>query len=267
MALRGYFYQRLPYRTAFFTKNYYLKFSGKANYKILDDTGIPLVVYHGKIIYFPVTIANYFLGKIENGSFNRADSENILNYLQSSIGHEGLIRHNFDERNFGNRKVWYSHLAQSMFYSLLVRMELLGFQVPSNHLSLLEDSLFQQHIYRRGIFVEYPAVEDQPQNGQMFGMFALLDMYHLKRIPEEVLKFHMQISYDLALSLIHPLGWTYYSKGRVSSPFYHRLHLDMYRVLLEYDIRFKWLYLRGLFGFMFYPYFLIRKIIQKYARI
>jgi hypothetical protein len=267
MAVRGYFYQRLPFRTAKLAENYYLKFSGKAHYKLFDETGIPLVMYHGKMIYFPVTIANYFLGKLESGSFNEVDCKNILRFLKESSDYNGLIHHDFDELNFGNRKVWYSHLAQSMFYSLLIRMELAGYQVPSNYLGLLEDSLFQNDIYRRGVFVEYPAVEDQPQNGQMYGMFALLDMYHLKRIPEEVLNFHMNISYDLALSLIHPLGWTYYSKFRVSSPFYHRLHLDMYRVLLEYDNRFKSLYLRGLLGFLFYPYFLTKKIIQKYGRV
>jgi hypothetical protein len=267
MALRGYFYQRLPFRTSKLGDKYYLKFNGKAHYKVFDDAGIPLVKYHGKMIYFPVTIANYFLGKLDSGVFNELDSNNIYNYLEEFTDSNGLIRHNFDEINFGNRKVWYSHLAQSMFYSLLIRMELAGFQVSLKYLVLLQDSLFHRDIYRKGVFVEYPTVENQPQNGQMFAMFALLDMYHLKKIPEEVLEFHMHKSYDLALSLIHPLGWTYYSKFRLSSPFYHRLHLDMYRVLFEYDNRFKTLYYRGLLGFLFYPYFLTKKIIEKYGRV
>lgn len=267
MALRGYFYQRLPFRTAGLIEKYYLKFNGKAKYQNFDQYGVPIVIYHGKRIYFPVTIANYFLGKIDSCNFNREDYSLVLRYLEESTEENGLIRHDFDEKTFGNDKVWYSHLAQSMFYSLLVRMELSGFPVSPKILSLFENSLFENAIYRDGIFVEYPKVEDQPQNGQMYGIFALLDMYHLNKISLEFLNFHLQKTYSLAVSLIHPLGWTYYSKFRISSPFYHRLHLDMYRVLIEYDKRFRILYIRGLFGFLFYPYFLIIKIGQKFGRV
>ena len=197
MALRGYFYQRLRFRTPYFGPKYYLDFTGKSDYKFLDKDGLPKVNYHGDIIEFPVTTLNFFLGILDKGIWIKSHTQKLELFISRNLSDNGLISHNFDERNWGNNAMWYSSLAQSMLFSLLCRLNHNGIHLSNCSLQKALLAMLDRNVYREGIFLEYPAVDSQPQNGQMFGCFAMLDAREQGLITKEEMKQSIGKTFEL----------------------------------------------------------------------
>tara|TARA_Y100001958_G_scaffold159888_1_gene163974 strand:+ start:12409 stop:13227 length:819 start_codon:yes stop_codon:yes gene_type:complete len=263
---RGYFYQRLVYRTHFSKKKYFLNFKGKANYKKFNKYGIPIVSYNGNNILFPISILNYFLGKIDSDSFNNKDIEILNYYIKNYMSNNNLFIHDFFEKNWKNKPIWYSSLPQSIFFSILIRLDNKKLNKIKISLKKAFNSIFHKKVYSNGIFLEYPNIRSQPQNGQMFGMFALIDAYKISYIDKKNFIFHLNKTYQLSNNQMTWYGWTKYNDYRLSSPFYHLLHIDMYKVLSKYDNRFLKLIKRAKFGWLFYIPVILFKIYEKIFR-
>ena len=264
--MRGYFYKPLRFYTHQFSKKYYLDFSPKSEYFDFDKNNLPKVNYNGEWVIFPVTVMNYFLGVNDTEELSEKHICILNSYIkQNTENNIFLLKHNFFEKNFKQKPIWYSSLPHSILFSLLCRLD-------DKLLSLLEfgldfyfNSIFNNEIYNKGIFLEYPKALSQPQNGQMFGLFAYLDGFYKKLVDKSNLEFHIDRSYQLAKKQSYFFGWTKYNNEKIASPFYHNLHINQYKVLMHYDKRFSWLYYKAIFGKIFFPVAIFIKIIQKIA--
>lgn len=267
--MRGYFYKNLPYRTSIFKRKYYLNFFEKSKYFKFDKNGIPIVYYNGRDIDFPVTVINYYIGLLDCDKLSLSNLSDLNTYLNKHIGEQNkfLFNHDFDEMNWGNKAIWFSNLPHAMLFSFLCRLNPNELNVFSNNLMFYFDSIFQKEIYEDGIFIEYPCINSQPQNGQLFGLFAMFDAFNVNMLSKEKLDLHINKSLLLAQSQMTFLGWTKYNGNRLASPFYHFLHLNQYRVCENYDSRFRKLYLRALIGIIWYPIVVIFKITKKVINI
>jgi len=263
--LRGYFYKNLPFRTSIFQRRYYLDFSAKSKYFLFDKKGIPLVIYNKSKVVFPVTVINYFMGLLDSNNLSKIDLINLNRYLDQNIDNENnfIFKHEFDEKNWGNKSIWYSNLPHAMLFSFLSRLTSNELSNFSYDLEFYFKSLFHNEIYKKGIFIEYPSTNSQPQNGQLFGLFAVVDAYNKKLISGKSLKFYIDESFILAKDQITPFGWTKYNNDRLASPFYHFLHINQYRVCKDFDLRFKKLYFTALLATIWYPLIIIYKITEK----
>lgn len=260
----GYFYKKLKYRTSNFENKYYLNFKPKINYKYLNEENLPINFYNGDWIIFPITIMNYYLGHLDNESLGKYLPD-LISYFRKNINKEGnlLFKHNFNEKNWGNKSIWYSNLPHAIFFSIICRIpnsEIIKFKLDK---TFIFNSLFQNEIYNNGIFIEYPSIESQPQNGQLFGLFAVFDAFNLNMINKEFLNFHLNSTFNLVSNQFTILGWTKYNNDRIASPFYHFLHINQYKVCIKYDKRFLKFYFKAILGSIFYPLILVYKIIEK----
>jgi hypothetical protein len=113
---------------------YYMPFTAKANYPgEYDESGIPLLNYHGKVglQYNPIAIAQYGLGNYN--LFSRTgDQEHrrkfvavadwLVGNLEQNPAGQWVWNHHFDwEYRTLLKAPWYSALAQGQGISLLVR--------------------------------------------------------------------------------------------------------------------------------------------------
>ena len=237
--MRGYFYKNLPFRTSIFQRRYYLDFSAKSKYFLFDKKGIPLVIYNKSKVVFPVTVINYFMGLLDSNNLSKIDLINLNRYLDQNIDNENnfIFKHEFDEKNWGNKSIWYSNLPHAMLFSFLSRLTSNELSNFSYDLEFYFKSLFHNEIYKKGIFIEYPSGKS--------------------------LKFHIDESFILAKDQITPFGWTKYNNDRLASPFYHFLHINQYRVCKDFDLRFKKLYFTALLATIWYPLIIIYKITEK----
>lgn len=112
---------------------YYMMFSGKARYEgPFDESGIPLLNYHGRVgcQYNPIAIAQYALANynlMAKGEGEKRDVflRNARWLLQNRMVADGgmpLWPHQFDFEYFQTLKApWFSGLAQGQGLSVLVR--------------------------------------------------------------------------------------------------------------------------------------------------
>jgi hypothetical protein len=263
MNIRGYFYQRLKFRTSKYLKNYYLDFSGKSNYDFFDEYDLPVVNYHGQVITFPVTTINYFLGTLDSNCWSNYHTNKLNEFLKVNSSENGLLAHDFDERNWGNKRIWFSSLPQSMLFSLICRLESLNLSGCVLSKEKAFSLMLRSEIYNEKIFYEYPAIKSQPQNGQLFGCLAILDAYHNNLIDKKFLIGILNASYNLCRSQQSFWGWTLYNNNKLASPFYHFLHIDLYKVVEFYDKRFFLLRIIAQFAIIFYPFAVAIKLYEK----
>lgn len=267
--MRGYFYKRLNFRTNVFGEKYYLDFTPKANYYFFDKNGIPLVSYNNNNIYFPVTVINYFIGMLDSNKFTINELKILASFIKQHLNKDGfLLRHDFEEKNWNNKPIWYSNLPHAMLFSLLIRINIridiekyLG-----KDLNFFYNSLFSKKIFDKEnfIFVEYPSISSQPLNGQMFGLFAVYDAYQnqlevkvnfVKAINSTLILLKKQITF---------FGWTMYNENRLASPFYHFLHISQFKVCEKIDSRFAKYRYKAQFALIFYPFVIIYKLYKKF---
>ncbi|MDA7805100.1 D-glucuronyl C5-epimerase family protein [Schleiferiaceae bacterium] len=269
--MRGYFYKRLKFRTAKFGVKYYLDFSPKADYYLFDDRGLPMVRYGAELIDFPVTVINFYLGKLDDGKFEPKDLVKISEYVDKhTVDGEFLFCHDFEEKNWKNEPIWFSNLPHAMLFSLLVRVGLnydIG-EYFNRELAYFYNSLFKAEIFDKEnwIFLEYPSIQSQPLNGQLFGLFAVYDAYQNDMEIEQNYLRAVNASLQLLKDQITFFGWTKYNEYRLASPFYHFLHISQLKVCEKLDSRFLTYRLRAQIAVIFYPFVVVYKIIKIYFK-
>ncbi len=234
-----YFHSRLSCRESGvgLKESYYLDFRSKADFPGEFVDGIPILNYYGHMIFFPVTVANYFLGLLES-PFDLSMKNDFVNLFNWYIDNtkEHLVQHKFDEKNFKNKAVWYSGLAQAMFLSVFIRATAKGYFQKSETDEIIE-GLYQSFQHPaiasktlKGFVEEYPVAENRVLNGYLFVVFAYYDYFiytgdrmafdqSLNIVLKEIDKYRMGIY------------WSFYDINIISSPFYHNLHIDMLRAL------------------------------------
>lgn len=267
--MRGYFYKNLYFRTDILSSKYYLNFSPKAKYYLFNKNGIPIVKYNKKLIVFPITIFNYFLGLVDSNSFKKSHFQTLKKYINNQYSNgKFLIKHEFDELNFGNKSIWYSNLPHSILFSLMVRINLSDVFIGeyAQKLKFFYDSIFQKEIFNKKstIFIEYPSIKNQPLNGQIFGLFAVYDAVQMG-LEKDKLFFEKIINSTLKLTkkCTTLYGWSKYNSDRISSPFYHFLHISQLRVCEKLDKRFRVYRIKYQIAIIFLPFVLIIKVLQK----
>lgn len=270
--MRGYFYKRLKFqRNTFSKKKYYLNFTPKAKYFLFDKSGLPINIYSGKEIYFPITIINYYMSLIDTNNFDSNKWNLFFDYIKLNIkNNQFLFKHYFFEKNWKNEPIWFSNLPHAILVSILFRIKD-KFDIKKKcgkDISFFYDSLYQDEIFDKltNIFVEYPSIKSQPINGQIFGLFAVYDAYQNNYENYEKLRLITDSTLKLINSQITFFGWTMYNEYRVASPFYHILHIDQLKVCVKIDERFKKYYIRAKIAIIFYPFIVIYKIIERISK-
>ena len=239
---------------------YYMNFDEKAQYGVVDASGIPVLNYHGAIgtQYNPIAIAQWGLG-----NFNLFRRENDLaarerfilaaNWLCERLetNARGLCvwNHNFDwEYRDTLYAPWYSGLAQGQGISLLVRAH-----AETNEAKYLDAATraFQSFLLATkdgGVafidsegnlwFEEYlVSPPTHILNGFIWAAWGVYDYFLVTGSTEAEALFHRAIQ-TLKTNLDHyDLGfWSLYEQSgtrlpMIASPFYHRLHITQLNVM------------------------------------
>jgi len=235
-----YFHERLKCRESGIGLNesYYLDFRPKAAYPEEIDDGVPILDYYGQNIFFPVTVANYFLGLLEGPfeEFLKTDFNKLFIWYQEN-SENFLVQHKFDERNFKNKAIWYSGLAQAMFLSVFIRATAKGYYqkeemesvIEGLYVSFKDPAIASQTV--EGFVEEYPIAENRVLNGFLFVIFAYHD-YYLYTGDRTAFDQSVEIVADRIHEYRVGLYWSRYDIRIFASPFYHKLHVDMLNALV-----------------------------------
>lgn len=240
---------------------YYMTFAAKADYPgEYDDSGIPLLNYHGTIglQYNPIAIAQYGLGNYNlfcgSGAVERRQRFlNVADWLARNLemNPSGLWvwNHHFDwEYRTTLRAPWYSALAQGQGISVLVR----AFKETSDDVYLAAARRafqpFLKTVDEGGVafideaghtwFEEY--IVDPPThilNGFLWAIWGVYD-YYLATSEALAQQMFERAVQTVAANLEHyDVGfWSLYEQSgtwlkMLASPFYHRLHIVQLDVL------------------------------------
>jgi hypothetical protein len=240
---------------------YYMTFSEKAKYAgPCDQSGIPMLNYHGSIgvQYNPIAIAQWGLGSYN--LFHQTDNEKYLRNLvlaaewlcgRLEANQHGVAvwNHNFDwEYRETLRAPWYSGLAQGQGISLLVRAHAeTGYQRFLDAASGGFQS-FLTNVSAGGVtftdtsggtwFEEY--IVSKPThilNGFIWAAWGVYD-YFLATGSRDAVNLFAAAVETLRVNLDrYDLGfWSLYEQSgtrlpMIASPFYHRLHITQLRVM------------------------------------
>lgn len=240
---------------------YYMLFKEKAVYdKFLDQDGIPMLNYHGKVglHYNPIAIAQWGLGnfniwlkdknKVSYDKFILSADWLVSNIFQNDNG-ISVWMHHFDwEYRDTLKSPWYSGLAQGQGLSVLVR----AYKITSDkkYISIAKKVFhsFQCEVDIGGVtftdnndnkwIEEY--IVDPPThilNGFIWALWGVYDYYLVTKDKSSyklyndyvrTLKINLN-SYDIGL-------WSLYEHSgtrlkMISSSFYHKLHITQLNVM------------------------------------
>ena len=242
---------------------YYMNFAGKANYAShVDESGVPLLNYHGSIglQYNPIAIAQWGLGNFN--IFRRRGDEAarqkfllaadwLCDHLESNAFGVHVWNHHFDwEYRTQLRAPWYSGLAQGQGISLLVRA-----YSEFSHPKYMAAATLAFHSFLAGTdaggvtfidrqgdmwFEEY--IVSPPThilNGFIWAIWGIYDYFLVTRAREARRLFDAATKTLLENLHSYDLGfWSLYEQSgtllpMIASPFYHRLHITQLQVMYE----------------------------------
>jgi heparosan-N-sulfate-glucuronate 5-epimerase len=240
---------------------YYMPFIAKANYAgHYDETGIPMLDYHGTVglQYNPIAIAQYGLGNYN--LYRRTGDQTcrqkflkiadwLVNNQEETPQGTRVWYHHFDWEYRDKLKApWHSALAQGQGISLLVRAHK---ETGENQYLEAADQAFDTfrkdvrgggvtYTDERGYKWFEEAIVDPPThilNGFMWAAWGVYDYFlhshneEAKRLWEEAVKTLKENlpSFDVGF-------WSLYEQSgtrmkMLASPFYHRLHIVQLKVM------------------------------------
>jgi heparosan-N-sulfate-glucuronate 5-epimerase len=252
--------QENPNASAAELGEYYMPFAEKANYSGMDDSGIPLLDYRGKIgpQYNPIAIAQYGLGNYNlfhrsRESAHRAKfflaADWLCQHLEKNQRGLPVWNHHFDwEYRDTLRAPWYSALAQGQGISVLVRANEESGDARYLEAAKLALASFFTPISEGGVvftddrgdlwFEEY--VVSPPThilNGFIWAAWGVYDYFLATRDRPAQDLFARAVQTLLRNLERYDLGfWSLYEQSgtrlpMVASPFYHQLHIVQLRVM------------------------------------
>lgn len=262
-----------------FDKVYFLQMLPKANYVGYFQNGIPIYYLNGKYpVFFHITTLNYALGLLECYYKNkseklRKDIAKIFIWLVENQQEDGSWRYHFpleSKHVLADNKP--SGMTQALAISFIIRV-LRGNFVPYNeqYQSILNKAV--TFMLSDKIICEHDGIElieefynpgDGILNGYIFTLYGLYD-YCQYCSDYTLFKFHIK-NLKNALTRYNYFIWTRYDlKGKISSRFYHQLHIDMMSVLfkLTHDPFFLKYKKRWEYGMKFCFIFILLKALQK----
>jgi len=251
MGKSDYWHPKLPARKDEDTvpDKYYLDFSQKANYTgPYNADNVPLVRIGGAYREFAITIFNYGLGILENPENYRININAIVVWALKTQDEDGLWKADFGDAYNCLDKGWVSAMAQGLGISFLSRAShYVSDDLVKNKIILSIERAFNALIEDERLagsnketlqryFQEFGGTNKFVLNGHIFAIYGIMDYFSMhgdnksfNNTIEESIKFFSQFSF---------LGiWTKYSdSGLISSRFYHELHIEMLKSILQkYD--------------------------------
>lgn len=240
---------------------YYNELRPKADWAGPTRDGVPLVYFPilGETIAFPITILQFGLGAMDRWLLESDDeclrkAEAAVEWVLAAMAADGSLPNRFSELQPG--KPFYSDnsgMAQGQAISLLVRMlehGRLGVATANRVENTVHDlaaSLLRPveaggAALRQGddlAFCEVCRKDDHViLNGWVFALFGLRDYALHTGSP------HDREAYDQSVATLarrapeylQPDNWSRYDNdGRVSSPFYHQLHIALIDAVVRLD--------------------------------
>lgn len=239
---------------------YYMKFARKARYEgPFNDSGIPLLDYHGKVgrQYNPIAIAQYALGNYNlavNGETERLEiflknAQWLLNNRMANKNGVLLWPHHFDFEYFKPLKApWFSGLAQGQGLSVLIRaydvtkdqryLDAAEETFRSLTLSIEDGGVLFRDLHGLPWIEEY--LVDPPThilNGCIWALWGIYD-YGLLTQSDNAMQLFAACAATIAANL-HKYDngfWSLYELTpqrfkSVASKYYHHLHIVQLRVM------------------------------------
>lgn len=226
-------------------RGYYNDLREKVIRSNLKNNELPLTeLPNGKKIYFPIAIFQYGLGAYDLYLETKKNDYytiflNAANWaLNKQEKNGGWIT--FDYECTSNP---YSSMAQGEGISLLLR----AYKETNDKKYLIKSKKAFNHmkkdIYKNGctlydgkeiILKEFP---EKPTvlNGWIFSLFGLFDYYIVTK--DNDVKSFLETSIESLVNLISKFDIGYWSKydldKKIASPFYHRLHVELLKVLCD----------------------------------
>lgn len=255
--------QANPRATASDLGEYYMSFAEKADYAgYHDDSGIPMLDYHGEIglQHNPIAIAQWGLGNynlfcLRREEFRKrkflAASDWLVSHLERNASGVWVWNHHFDweYRNL-LKSPWYSGLAQGQGISLLLRAH----QETRNFAYLdCAKRAFESFLHETSeggviftdangdAWIEEYIVSPPTHilNGFFWAAWGVHDFFLATGSPEAETLFAKSTRTLLNNLDRYDLGfWSLYEQSgtrlpMVASPFYHQLHIVQLRVMAQ----------------------------------
>ena len=215
----------------------------------LDEQGIPIHrLANGECVYFPTAVAQYGLGAYDVWLL-KGDREAYNAFLRCA---DWLLN---DQDKMGGWLVWsrirmtqrcpYSAMTQGEGASLLYRAGLETGDVRFNHAASRAIDLMLKPINEGGtsryeqeklILEECPHITPSAiLNGWIFAIFGLYDgVLVTKRQDWREFLQNTINTLEIELRCYDAGYWSYYDRaGRLASPFYHDLHINLLKVLAK----------------------------------
>lgn len=232
-----------------FLLGYYNDLRGKVNENTtLDKNGIPInLVENNKWVYFPISIFQYGLGVWDKYIETREEAFRqmflkIADWAVSTQAEDG----SWDcFSSIGYKTLTVSAMGQGEGVSLLSRAYLItkrnyyleSIKKAVRFMSIdIKDGGVKREENGKIILEEYPDNNKKSVlNGWIFSIFGLIDYLKIVKDMEasELLrKTLMTLKKELPK---YDMGyWSFYDQsGRVTSPFYHELHISLLKVLYD----------------------------------
>ncbi len=242
---------------------YYMPFLKKAAYTAhLDDQGIPLLDYHGKIglQYNPIAIAQYGLGNFnlyqrtgQDGYRSKfmLSADWLKDNLEENKQGVPVWMHNFDfEYQEVLRAPWYSGLAQGQGISVLVRAYQITqdedyLEAAENAFVSMERSTAEGGVTAQdekdNLWIEEYIVDPPSHilNGFIWALWGVYDYYlvnshiNAKNLFDQGVKTIRENlhRYDLGYWSLYDLSSN--TLKMIASPFYHQLHVVQLEVMYK----------------------------------
>lgn len=213
----------------------------------IDDDGIIMnKLTNGKLIYFPIAIAQKALGHFDNYLLNKNKSDfyiflNYTNFLIKNMDNEGLISTWHDqEKDLLND---YSAMTQGQLISCCCR----AFLHTNNNIykeSAIKASYHLTHLSNKNLLIKLNdsdlALSEMPKNkdsiilnGWIFSLWGLLDLEKIVS-SDEIKNINQILTNSLANNLdkFDTGFWSKYDLGKnIASPFYHDLHIEQLKAM------------------------------------
>tara|TARA_B100001540_G_scaffold315509_1_gene342948 strand:- start:696 stop:1688 length:993 start_codon:yes stop_codon:yes gene_type:complete len=240
---------------------YYMKFHYKANYNgHFNDSGIPLLDYHGKIglQYNPIAICQYGLGNYnlyldtKNNNYKNKFL-NISNWLVENLekNDKGVyVWHHYFDFEYRDTLIspWYSGLAQGLGLSMLSRayyetkeeifLEILWKSWESMKINVDDGGVIfideNNNFWIEEYMVNPPT---HILNGFIWALWGVYDVWKFFDYIEAKDLFQRCCkTIEKNLNLYDTGYWSLYEQSglksqMISSPFYHDLHIVQLRIL------------------------------------
>lgn len=227
-------------------KGYYNDLTEKVLKSNLSVNELPkMKIANGEIIEFPIGIFQYGLGAYD--IYLMTKENEMLQRFKNAV--EWAIENQKDNGgwvtfNYETKKNPYSSMAQGEGISLLLRafiefkderykisakkaMEFMQISIEENGTTMYNGS----NIYLQ----EFPN-EPTVLNGWIFSIFGVIDYLKIYKDDVNVKKFY-EITLKTLISVLPKYDIEYWSKydikKKIASPFYHKLHISLLRVMYE----------------------------------